>query len=213
MVPSGDEVDEAMFAVSDKSSAGEDGGGLFRDLDLSDEQKAAIRAAFEAACSELSALAEQLESGAISEEEYLVAAKAVHAQLRETIWNILTPEQQDIVDGTLTERLIERLTSRIDNGPEHITKRVAHMTSVLGLDEQQQADITAILEGGLADMTVIRDALVAGTTDRVQAREDIGALYQGIRDAVFGVLTDAQRDQLGERNRDRHRSRRHGGRC
>ncbi len=213
IVPSVDEADEAMFAVSTSVSGDTEGDSLFGQLDLTEEQRAAIRAAFADACAELTALATQLEAGEITEEEYLAAAKAVHEQLRETIWNILTEEQQAIVEENLTARLIECLNKRIDAGPEHIAKIVERMTEAFGLEEDQQAAITAVLEGALTDVTAIRDALESGETDVSQAREDLRALYQATRDAIKEVLGDVAGGEHDGTSRNRHRDRRTGRRC
>jgi Spy/CpxP family protein refolding chaperone len=122
------------------------GGPRLDFLDLSDEQKTQVEAVFASFAREREALRTRRQSGASREE-----LKAAHEELRTKIHaeldKILTAEQRAQLEehqakygrrhgGPLTE---EQKVNRLE-------RRVSHLTEALGLTEEQQVAVRALVE-------------------------------------------------------------------
>ena len=145
------------------------GFGDFADIDLSDEQRAALQAIMLEYGPQLMDLMQQLRDGLISEEQFKELAEALGEEIQEAIGDVLTDEQV---------AAIEEMKERAREAAE--AERAARIDA-LGLTDQQLADLEA-LRGSLAEQAC--ETIVAGGS-----AEDPHAAHQ---EAVAEILTDDQ---------------------
>ena len=75
--------------------------------DLTEDQRAAIRAAFQHAREQLAAIRAQLAAGEITREEALAASRQVHAELFQTLQGILPPRPVPPLLGLTEEQVAQ----------------------------------------------------------------------------------------------------------
>lgn len=149
--------------------AGLGGFGDFADIDLSDEQRAALEAIMLEYGPQLMDLVRQLRDGLISEEQFKELAEALGEEIQDAIGDVLTDEQV---------AAIEELRERAREAAE--AARAARIDA-LGLTDQQLADLEA-LRVSLAEQAC--ETIVAGGS-----AEDLHAAHQ---EAVAEILSDDQ---------------------
>jgi hypothetical protein len=149
--------------------AGLGGFGNFADIDLSDEQRAALEAIMLEYGPQLMDLMQQLRDGPLSEEQFKELAEALGEEIQDAIGDVLTDEQV---------AAIEELKERAREAAE--AARSARIDA-LGLTDQQLADLEA-LRGSLAEQAC--ETIVAGGS-----AEDLHTAHQ---EAVAEILTDDQ---------------------
>jgi len=176
---------------------GPDGRGKFlKDLGLTDEQRDAVRDAMKSTREAMRALREQLANDEITQEEFQEQAQALHAQLAETLQGILTDEQWEQWQAHKLERLINRLERKLENAEDYIAKRVDRLTRIVDLTPDQQASITAILEGVTPKIEEILNGLKDESITLEDARDQLLQIRKDTRDAVLAELSEEQLDRL-----------------
>ncbi|MFT5353658.1 MAG: Spy/CpxP family protein refolding chaperone [Polyangiales bacterium] len=191
----GDGAERAEGTHARRGHHGHRGHHLMRELDLSDNQKAQIRAIRQSNREEMRAL-----RGAERTDASRAALRRLHGESRRLVREVLTPTQRTQLETLRTARHAERLAHRVERMTEHLSLTPAQVLRVTSILEQSQ-------------------------TDRAQARRngDSRAAMQVVRErtrsAVENVLTDEQkairtahRSERGERGRHGRRGRGQGRR-
>ena len=150
---------------------------MFRQLDLTDNQKAQIRAIRESA---------REQRGEHRGDR--AARRAAHQETRALIMDVLTPAQR-----AQAEQL------RAAQATEGMTRRIEHMTERLSLTPAQVTRITRIFEQSQTDRAGLRR--MQGEERAAAAR----ALRESTKNAIEAVLTPAQRTQAAEMRENRGR--------
>ncbi len=177
--------------------------GLFRDLDLTEDQIAAIRDAMAAAREDALALCDQYNDGDLTEEELRAARQELREDLMDTIKSLLTDKQLEILEATETEIVVRRLTRMLTNFETRVEKRVEHLDALLELDDAQETAITNIILATKPELEALLSDVESGAVSANQALEDFVALRMETRDAVRGELTEEQ-IQILDDLRDMH---------
>jgi len=157
-------------------------------LNLTDEQKDAIRPVIEKEIKDIQALRAD---SAISKEEKIEKMKAVRQATQEEIKKVLTPEQQ----GKLTEAKAEMKEEAKENIGQIVQLRMAAMSERLELTGEQKQKIQPILENEMKEMSAARDD---GTLSREQKQEKMKTIRQTAREEINKVLTPEQKTKLEE---------------
>ena len=139
--------------------------------DLTDEQREAVRAAFERAHAALADIRSRLQAGAIDREEAAAEARAVHELLLEELGEHLTPEQ------------IRELRDRRHDRPWHPDFR---------LTPAQAREIRAIWNALHQELHEIARKLQAGVIARDEARLLARQATSRAHAAICDVLTEEQ---------------------
>jgi len=169
--PAGDLADLEQLQIS----ANEIVASEFLD-DLSEEDKAAIRAALQAAREQIQAIIAQVRAGELSREEAQVQIQAVHEELIAKLAEFLTDEQID--------RLLDHFRDRRDDRPD------------LNLTEEQLRQIQALREEFHQFVREIRSQVENGDLAPEEARRLVREKAQQTRRAICGVLTPQQQAQV-----------------
>jgi hypothetical protein len=137
--------------------------------DLSDEQKAQVRAAFQEAREALAAIRADLRAGTITREEARARAQEVHEELIETLESILTEEQ------------LERLRNHRphDRGDP--------------LTPEQLRQIHALRDDLAAYARSLRQQVHEGDITAAEARDLLRQAVRRFNAAVCEILTEDQR--------------------
>ncbi|HUP01861.1 MAG TPA: hypothetical protein VM737_10130 [Gemmatimonadota bacterium] len=154
-------------------SVAEIAGSAFLD-DLSEEDKAAVRAALQAAREEIRAIIARFRAGEISREEARAEIAGVHSRLIETLGQFLTDEQID--------RLLQ--------------DRPGRPRPDLDLTEEQLAQIRELRAEFHAFVREIRAAVGAGELTAREGRRQIRAKAQETRQALCAILTPSQQAKV-----------------
>lgn len=153
---------------------------LLDELDLTDAQRAQIRAIRQST-------REQLRELHGRSPQTRAAKRALRRQARRRMREVLTPAQQSRLDELRAERRARRLDRRVSRMREH-----------LGLSGTQAAQIRQILERAATQRRVLR---AADMTPEEQHRQRL-VLREQTREAIDAVLTPAQR-RLAAEHRER----------
>ena len=139
--------------------------------ELTDEQREAVRAAFERAHASLADIRSRLQAGAIDREQAAAEARAVHELLLEDLSEFLTPEQ------------IAELRDRRPHRPWHVDFR---------LTPEQAREIRGIWNALHDALHQIARELHAGEIGRDEARVQARQATARAHAAICVVLTDEQ---------------------
>lgn len=169
--PVGDLADLEQLQIS----ASEIAASEFLD-DLSEEDKAAIRAALQAAREQIRAIIAQVRAGELSREEARVQIQAVHEELFAKLAEFLTDDQ--------IARLLDHLRDRRDDRPD------------LDLTEEQLRQIQVLHEEFRQFVREIRAQVENGDLAPEEARRLVREKAQQTRRAICGILTPEQRAQV-----------------
>lgn len=166
---------------------------MLQQLELTDNQKAQVRAIMESARERGQELRGQGRS-----PENRAAMHELHQETRQLVLDVLTPAQK-----TKMEELRSQQQER------RIDRRVSRMTEKLSLSDTQASRIRSILEAARTQRQALRNGSEAGA----ERREAMQTLRQRTKTAIDAVLTAEQRATL-ERHRAEHEGRRgrHGNR-
>ena len=168
------------------------GGHLFRQLNLSDNQKAQLQAIRQSAHEQKREL-----RAAGRSEATRAQMRTLRTETRQLMMDVLTPAQK-----TQLEQL------RAAKSAERANRRMARMTEKLELTPAQASRIEAIFEAAKSQRQALRNGSAAGD----ERREAMRALRERTHAAVDAVLTPAQRAKKAERGERGHRQGRHGNR-
>lgn len=164
-----DDISEAELFAS---------GGL---EDLSDDDKAAIRAALQAARDQIHSVFRQVRAGEMTREEARAELDRIHNALMETLSQYLTDEQLD------------RFTNRFMN---HRPGAPGGDRPELGLTDDQLAQIHELKRGAREFFQSLREQVESGAITREEAREMIRMKAQETRAAFCAILTADQQAQV-----------------
>lgn len=142
--------------------------------ELTDEQKAAVRAALQKARAAIARIRASLRAGEISRAEAHRLAGAVHDALIAELEDVLTPEQLD------------RLTRPGDQRPPD-----------LGLTEEQKAELLELRRDLALFAATLRRRVVNGELSAQEARAELRAAVRRFNAAACAILTAEQRDRFG----------------
>lgn len=145
--------------------------GAFHDAGLTDEQRAGVRAALQAARQEIEAIRARLRSGEITIEEARALVRRVHESLLETLSTILTPEQLE----------------ELHRPPHRPGPPPAPMFT-----EEQMTQILALRQELAAFVESLRVRVRSGELTGEEAREQLRQAVQRFNAAVCSILTAEQ---------------------
>ena len=135
----------------------------------------------------------------IDQEAFRTAAEALRESQREKLANILTDEQLVQLDSLIDEKALEHFAEKLVRiGERDVSERVEGMTEKLGMDDEQTAALTVILESAVTSETAILQAAIDGDASVEETREALGDLRESTRAAVEAILTDEQIAALQE---------------
>ena len=143
---------------------------------LSDEQRAAVRAAFAEAHQAIARILRGHRAGDLTREEAHALARQVHDALLQKLSTILTPEQLDA----------------LRNGPHH---RPDSRPDPLQLTEEQKAQILALSQALGTFVRDLRSQLESGQITAGEARAQLRAAVQRFNASVCGLLTADQQSR------------------
>ncbi len=150
-------------------------------LDLTDEQKESLKEIGDKYREQMHSLHMQARQEGHSED-----LRAMHEEIRqammEEIFEILTAGQKAVLD---------QIQTQIDAGQYPaivIEKRVAHLTEILNLDEDQQTAIAELMSDYGAKILQLR----ADQTDPRQFHEAARTVMQEYREAIKAILNEEQ---------------------
>lgn len=195
-----------------------DGGGLrdglgpFADLDLSEAQRQALREAREAMGQTIRALREQVQNGELTREQFREAAAGAREQFHAAVQEILTPEQQALLQEKMKQRLIARLEWQVERHEQQSARRLELLTKILGLDEAQVQTIGAIHDDAGAQLAALLAGLKDDTLTAAEARAALGDLRKSTRNAIVSALNPEQVELFEQLLQLHRRGRRHGPR-
>ena len=169
--PAGDLADLEQLQIS----ASEIAASEFLE-DLSEEDKAAIRAALQAAREQIRAIIAQVRAGELSREEAELQIQTVHEELIAKLAEFLTDDQ--------IKRLLDHLRDQRDDRPD------------LDLTEEQLRQIQALHEEFRQFVREIRARVENGDLAPEEARRLVREKAQQTRRAICGVLTPEQQAQV-----------------
>jgi Spy/CpxP family protein refolding chaperone len=166
-------------------------------LDLSEEQKEQIREIVSSYRAQFRALRSQWQSGA-SWEEIHNQRKALREQIHNEIMQVLTPEQQVII-----QEIQDQLASGVY--PDIlVNKRLEELTALLTLTQEQQNQIRPLLAQAGADMLAAREA--AGNIREL--REALRTIFENLDQQISALLTPEQLEIYNDwKTQHRHRGR------
>jgi Spy/CpxP family protein refolding chaperone len=188
--------ERAERAEGTHARRGRHGHRLMRELDLSDNQKAQIRAIRQSNREEMRAL-----RGAERTDASRAALRTLRGESRRLVGEVLTPTQRAQLETLRTTRHAERLTHRIERMTEHLFLTPAQVRRVTSILEQSHTDRAQARRNG-------------------DARGAMQVVRERTRSAIENVLTDEQkairashRSERGERGRHGRRGRGQGRRA
>lgn len=174
---------------------GHRGHGLMRQVDLSDNQKAQIRAIRQSSRAQMQTL-----RSAERTDANRTALRALRTESRRLVGEVLTPAQRTQLQTLRSARHAERTNHRIERMTERLSLTPAQILRVTSILEQSQTDRAQAQRNG-------------------DARAAMRTVRQRTRAAIENVLTDEQkavaaahRSQRGERGRHGRRGRGQGRR-
>lgn len=148
-------------------------GDALHELDLSADQRDALREQLHESGQAFHDLRVSFAEGTITAEQLRDGAKALREQLETVLAGILSDEQLATLHEAMAEHRAEVATRRLATLEQDIQRRAAFLEKVLQLTPSQASAVSGILEGTVPERTAILTALRDGTMQI----ED--ALYQG----------------------------------
>ena len=145
--------------------------------DLTEDQRAALSAAFAAARAKIAALRARHQAGELTDQEAMAIARQIHAELVAAIESILTPEQLASHRPPL-------------GGPPH-----PHRPPDLGLTDDQLAQINALRQQLAAFGRSLAAKVQSGELTGLEARAQMHAALRRFNAAVCAILTAEQQTQ------------------
>ncbi len=186
---------------------GERGQGIGLVLDLTDEQKTAMQEIRERLHSTMSALHQSRIDGSITVVEFRTAARDARTAMRSAVEAILTDDQVAALEAHQLARMVEQLERRIERFDAATSRKLSHLTQILGLDEAQGTAIAQILEAVKPELSLVLTGLQNDEVSSEDARATLQNLRESTREALMSQLNDDQLEVFEELNTLRHRPR------
>jgi hypothetical protein len=181
--------------------------GPLGQLDLSTEQKQAVRAAARVLHETMQTLRDQFRTGALTDAQFRAAAATAHTQFETTVAGILTAEQNARWQELRRDRAIAALTRAIERMRTYQDRHLEMLAQILALDETQRAAFATIGTDMLADLEALLQRLRDGSIDAAGTRSERQRIHAETRDAMRALLTAEQAtlfDALGRLMGGRH---------
>ncbi|GAB5520169.1 MAG: hypothetical protein RhofKO_24200 [Rhodothermales bacterium] len=167
-------------------------------IELTDEQKEAMKAVREQYRPQLQALREQVQAETLTREAAREQGKALREAMKADVQAILTDEQK----ATLEAAREERKAKREDRNDQRADRREASrnaMIDALDLTDEQQAALAALRDENKTEREATREQVKAArengeTVDREAMREQAQAARTAHREAMDDILTDDQQE-------------------
>ena len=157
-------------------------------LNLTEEQKKAIRPIVEKEIKELGAVKND---ASLSKEQKLEKMKTIRQTSQEDMKKILTPEQQ----VKLAEVKEETKQAAKEDITQVVQKRMMAMNERLGLTDEQRKTIGTIIEKELKETVALKND---ETLSKEQKLEKIKTIRQTSREEIKKVLTPEQQTKFEE---------------
>jgi Spy/CpxP family protein refolding chaperone len=172
--------------------------GLFRDLDLTEEQRIAIRDALESAREDAMELCARYRAHEISEQELRDGRAELRAELAAAIDAVLNEDQRAQLEENKLGILTRRLSALLAHYENRIKGRVASLDAMLELSAEQEVAITDVLLAVRPHLESLRTDAQGGAVTAAEAWESFHEIQEATRDAVVEELTEEQRAILDE---------------
>ncbi len=176
-------------------------GGSLRDLELTADQRTAVRELVSTSAEALRELLESVANDAITAEALRDAAKAVSAEFDTALADLIGAEAFATVLESRLEHLATMAEHRIDRLDDMAERRLEHLTAILELDEDQVASVGAILEAAVASMAATLQSLADGSIDQWDAMYAAYVTANEVAESIAQVL-DTTRAELFAALRD-----------
>lgn len=174
-------------------------GGLFVQLDLTQEQMEALRAARLEFREAVAALLEEF-GDSQSTLEFQEELAQLRADLEAAIMEILTPEQYALLQELRLEQFVMHVEHLIRRIEAHRDRVIEFLDRVVDLTDEQEVAIAAIFDARVDTAQGVLDDLEAGQVTLQEAREALRGFLHGIHDEIAEVLTPEQLAILAEMN-------------
>jgi len=169
---------------------------LATQLDLSADQRKAMKALHEETRTKARALHEQLRSGSITEDQMETGMQALHDAQREKLSGILSAEQLGKLDALRDERQGNRLARRIERADARSDAHAQWLAEALALNEAQKARVQAALDSFAAKQKAALESVRGGDAAGHGARAQMRAEREARAKALEDILTDEQSARL-----------------
>lgn len=166
--------------------------GMARELELTADQRDAIQKVFQEHGEQSRAVMEQLRKGAIDADAARAQIKAIREDMKSDLDFYLTPQQREKAKAMKAEREAARVDRRIERLGEEMKTRVEFLDGTLALDDAQQSQVAAILQGTVAARTANLEAVKAGTLEPEDAAYKTLEIEKAAADQIRPVLNPDQ---------------------
>ncbi len=182
---------------------------LSTDLELSETQKSAIAGSVQSGERSLWTLATALQQNLTVEqkEKFLAQGERMIAFGK----GVQTGRRQAIANqASARGRVAPRERARRDGqgrGPQIRSRQPVVDRMIDSLTDEQKVELKALRESNGEKMRALRESVRSGEVDREDARKQMGAMRESMREEADAVLTDEQKIRMKEmQNRQRART-------
>lgn len=168
------------------------GGEFIDELDLTEAQQAALEEAREQHRAAVQALIEAAGGPGQLDETTRAKLDELRQQMKETLENILTPEQLAQLEelrATRQTEMAERREAMFTRGTEHITDFLAQ---VLDLDETQKQQIIDVMTAAQTKMKALHESVREADAPREDLREQMDQIRDESKTAIRALLSAEQ---------------------
>ncbi len=177
---------------------------ISRELDLTQQQRDALRPVVREGVEKAMDVRDQIRSGAITRDQARDRIREIRTSTRDRVKEILTAEQWDKVQAFRRDRMGEGIDRRLSSLNDDLTRRSEFLARVLGLDSSQAEQVRSMVLGTAAARTETLNALKSGSIEPEDAAAKIHAIDETLAGQISGILNqdqkarfEALRDLLG----------------
>jgi Spy/CpxP family protein refolding chaperone len=181
------------------------------DLNLTDEQLEALRAARAAMHTAVQAAFEQFRDGSLTQEQLREAMDAARESFEAALQEILTPEQLAQLQQNRIDRLVQMIERRIEQHEQRAAHHLELLTQILGLNDEQVATIQEIQAGVVPALQTILAGVRDGNLTPEAAHDALRTLQDDTHAAIVAVLTPEQAELFADLRPHRRGPRGPGG--
>jgi hypothetical protein len=154
------------------------------ELNLTEEQQAELRSIHESLRESMRALKDQLDAGAITEDQFLAEILDLHEQKREAVDAVLTDDQKAALESFRQDR---------ESAFEQFRASVHEVRDeVLGLSATQSEGFDSILQDQMEARELLVEDLKSGSITVAEFQTEVEALIEATDAALRALLSDAQ---------------------